>query len=412
MRLYHLSKIKQDGDILKPRVPVTLIAGFEDDSTPRVCFSKTLSGAIRAINMCGNYGAYYVHVIDGDIDPECIVKCTEDMVPDSMVTDEYWVLCPVKLKCIAKISIGYNDNEYNIRRPYKKHYHDGTNMDGYAVKYPVHFKYLEKYTDNEMNKKLTNKVLNAINTGLLNVLSTDIDDKDIDFDKPDIDNEYIPEISIDDLFSMYNENNGDIFDKKYDTTNAISLILKDNTEISLYEYDENDNEIYPVFIKISNKELQKGNNEILIYLLENNLISKKMVWQEQQWQILPDVYLIEDFETASNDFSGYGNSMNLMKYKKYHTLPALEYCVSLYRQGYQGYLPSTGQLQVMSKYLNMINSVITEIGYDKLELNQGIYWTSDEYSQYDVWDFCHDTIRYRSPKNTKAHALPIFKYKK
>jgi len=149
MTLYHLSKVKHDGIVMSPRIPRSLIVDFEDETTPRVCFSSTIAGACRAIKSWGGYGIYYLHVIDGKVSPKHIRKCTEEMVSDCIVTDEYWVTRDVKLKCIAKLSIGFSDRpstRHSYRKyHYKKCYEADRVMDGYALRYHVHFKYLERY---------------------------------------------------------------------------------------------------------------------------------------------------------------------------------------------------------------------------------------------------------------------------
>jgi len=81
------------------------------------------------------------------------------------------------------------------------------------------------------------KIIKAISEGLMNALSTDITVHDIDFNHDDIDNEYILHISIEDLYDTFKECNGNIFSIKYDTTDAVSLILYGGQEISLYEYE-------------------------------------------------------------------------------------------------------------------------------------------------------------------------------
>jgi len=127
---------------------------------------------------------------------------------------------------------------------------------------------------------MKDKILNAINKGLLNVLSTDIQDQDIDFNNADIDNEYIPEITLEELYEIYKECN--LFTAKYNTKNALSLILNDDSEISLFEYTDDMN---PLFIKITNKELHNGNNDILIYIPDNHYIMNNLSWSKISLQV-------------------------------------------------------------------------------------------------------------------------------
>jgi len=97
----------------------------------------------------------YVHIPDCDIKPENIKKCEESDVYDSIVTDEYWVLQPVILKCIAKIYITYR---YEGHR--KKYMHSDGNYD---YRHHVHFRYIEKYTNENTDN---DKIYEAVMTGI------------------------------------------------------------------------------------------------------------------------------------------------------------------------------------------------------------------------------------------------------
>ncbi|WQJ53490.1 MAG: hypothetical protein [Wendovervirus sonii] len=160
--LYHLSKENMNGKILYPRIPKFAATlndpGYENNQTPRICFSSSISGAYRALKTCeGGPSIMYVHVPDGPINPANIIKCTEADVYDSIVTGEYWITEPVKMKCIAKIYITYNYQLSGL----KKHWHSDGNWD---VKHHVHFRYIERYDD------ITEQLCEAIKKGLKNAL--------------------------------------------------------------------------------------------------------------------------------------------------------------------------------------------------------------------------------------------------
>ena len=61
MKLYHLSE-DENLTVLTPRIPKYAVGLFEDISTPRVCFAKTISGCLSALQdiPC----TYYVYVPD------------------------------------------------------------------------------------------------------------------------------------------------------------------------------------------------------------------------------------------------------------------------------------------------------------------------------------------------------------
>lgn len=107
MRLYHLSEDKNLTE-LTPRVPRFAVEGHEDVSTPRVCFAKTISGCLSALQ--DSPRRYYVYVPEGDVD---FLVPTTKQVRDSIATGEVWVLRPVKVNCIGIIqSSEYERTEY------------------------------------------------------------------------------------------------------------------------------------------------------------------------------------------------------------------------------------------------------------------------------------------------------------
>lgn len=134
-RLIHLSEENHDGEWFKPRVPYsvcTLCCDPEDqenDTIKRVCFSTSITGAFYAINFNGDPQKLYVHIpenIDDIAKRGKLCKPTEEQVFDADYTDEYWVKCKVKMKCIGYIYITYKPH-WLYNRP------------------PCKFKWIEKY---------------------------------------------------------------------------------------------------------------------------------------------------------------------------------------------------------------------------------------------------------------------------
>lgn len=135
--LYHLSETNHDDKVFKPRIPDTVWINYwgtpeEDIKTKRICFSKTISGAFLAIDFKGKYRTLYLHIPENikNIPESKIVFPTEEQVPDAEYTREVWITCPIKMKCIAKIQIGYNESN---------------DKTFYQWRPSVKFKYLERY---------------------------------------------------------------------------------------------------------------------------------------------------------------------------------------------------------------------------------------------------------------------------
>lgn len=141
-KLYFLSDKNMDGKTIKPRIPKTYVKGYEDGRTARICCSPSISGCMRAISTYGGPAQpMYLHEIENVfniVTSGNLVKPTKDRVFDVDRTDEYWIMCPVKLKCTGKIEIGY------------KYWYDHAEKSGDEYEKPhVKFHYLERYHQNE-----------------------------------------------------------------------------------------------------------------------------------------------------------------------------------------------------------------------------------------------------------------------
>lgn len=144
--------ISQHGDwnesVIHPRVPSNFMTknGYEENKTPRVCFSTSIDGCLRALSQNVNGKEFYVY------NPEIsskhtVYKPTQKEVPDAKVTNEHWILQPVTLHCIGKIRV---TGEKGNGIPYKY----GDKNQYTAELYDWKWKWIEKYdndkTINEM----------------------------------------------------------------------------------------------------------------------------------------------------------------------------------------------------------------------------------------------------------------------
>ena len=115
--LYHLSERNLDGQILHPKVPDNFLTkhGFEDNTTPRVCFSTSIAKCLIAFssNLAGK--ELYVHKA---IDPGKVYQPSLEEVPDCKITGEKWVMRPVKLKKIGKILVIKDDGKPGMKYTY------------------------------------------------------------------------------------------------------------------------------------------------------------------------------------------------------------------------------------------------------------------------------------------------------
>lgn len=106
-KLYFVSKISMDDEMLKPRIPDNYLTrnGYEDNKTPRVCFSETIDGCLSGLSQNIDGWELYVHVPDGEYE---VIKPTIKQVPDVNITKELWICSNVDIKCIGKIKVKDN----------------------------------------------------------------------------------------------------------------------------------------------------------------------------------------------------------------------------------------------------------------------------------------------------------------
>lgn len=134
-KLYRISESSNwDGAVISPRVPRNYMTdnGYEDDKTPRVCFSTSINGCLRAMSANLKNKEFYVFIPDGKYD---FYRPTVKEVPDQLVTNEVWIKEDVKLKMIGKIHVSEAKD-----RPMRYNY--GT--DKYAELYDWKWRWEEK----------------------------------------------------------------------------------------------------------------------------------------------------------------------------------------------------------------------------------------------------------------------------
>jgi hypothetical protein len=116
MRFFHLSPEIIEKQ-LHPRIPRNWMTntGNEDNTIPRVCFAPTIDQCLIAVGGYREHFYVYEPELYGGLQ---IVKDTRREVLDAYLTDELWVLSPVKLKRIGEIVITSNrlfESEFYLR---------------------------------------------------------------------------------------------------------------------------------------------------------------------------------------------------------------------------------------------------------------------------------------------------------
>lgn len=124
---YHLST-DANLQVLTPHIPETAVAIYEDVQTKRICFAKTISGCLSALQSIPE--DYYVYIPDKKIN---VIIPTYEQVRDAKVTGEIWVLEETPVKCIGKI------RSYDWERT-KKYYYNNDEV----TKFFYRWRWLEK----------------------------------------------------------------------------------------------------------------------------------------------------------------------------------------------------------------------------------------------------------------------------
>lgn len=135
--LYFISRTK-DIKKLTPRIPDNFFTrkGYEDNKTPRVCFSTDIGKCLMGLSMKVSGQKYYVYQPDGKYK---VISPTKKQVPDVEITDEKWICEEVNLKCIGEIFVIGDKGEDGIRYTY------GPNNEYSAELYEWNWKWVKKY---------------------------------------------------------------------------------------------------------------------------------------------------------------------------------------------------------------------------------------------------------------------------
>ncbi|WQJ53384.1 MAG: hypothetical protein [Wendovervirus sonii] len=298
-------------------------------------------------------------------------------------------------------------------------------------------------------KDLYRKLYEAINTGIQKALILD-DEDDISINyqhKKIVNNENLMPYYVDNLLqSSDNEYNYEqiikyyekigytykvknfnelknILDKIKDIENVsfewignmkdyISIVLEDRSEINFYEETDKN----PLFLKFANDDILGSENEILIYLYEDHYIPEKgFIWHSKWAQIQLDEYLINDAKMVEKYYSGYKTCLRIQAIvqgnpEKYNDIPAINYCLNLNDiNGYQGYLPSIGQLKLLSDNIDLINYIFKYLNLKEIkDLNTDCWWSSTEYSYNGSWFLYDGGPQDLFKVNTILRVFPLF----
>ena len=103
-KLYFISIDKINNNILYPRIPNNYFTknAYEDNKQKRICLCKSINKCLMALSKNCKDLIFNVYEVD-DINNYQVYRPNIEEVPDSIITEELWIITPVKLKYIGKI---------------------------------------------------------------------------------------------------------------------------------------------------------------------------------------------------------------------------------------------------------------------------------------------------------------------
>ena len=138
--------VSEHGDynetIVQPKIPDNYMTqnGFEDNKTPRVCFSTSIDGCLMALSQNITDKVFYVYQPVGKYK---VITPTEKQVPDVKITKERWICEPVELTSIGKIKAIDVNGPKDDGIPY----HYGPNKEHEARLYAWGYKWIVKFNE-------------------------------------------------------------------------------------------------------------------------------------------------------------------------------------------------------------------------------------------------------------------------
>lgn len=138
--------VSEHGDynetIVQPKIPDNYMTqnGFEDNKTPRVCFSTSIDGCLMALSQNITDKVFYVYQPVGK---HKVITPTEKQVPDVKITKERWICEPVELTSIGKIKAIDVNGPKDDGIPYCY----GPNKEHEARLYAWGYRWLERFNE-------------------------------------------------------------------------------------------------------------------------------------------------------------------------------------------------------------------------------------------------------------------------
>ena len=148
--LYFISETPIDSTTsIVPRIPNNFMTrnGYEDNTTPRVCFSTSIDGCLTGLSMNVSDKTFYVY---HPISNARIITPTIKQVPDVKITNERWICDSVHLHYVGKIKAFDENGPKDDGIPYRY----GKNNEHEARLYRWGWKWITTAQNSQEHKSL------------------------------------------------------------------------------------------------------------------------------------------------------------------------------------------------------------------------------------------------------------------
>ena len=95
-KYYFVSNTKLKDEVLKPRIPQNRLtkSGREDNTTPRICVSKSIIGCLQSTNTYISKKRLYLYYCE--VDSNYVIQPKERQLRDAKFTGEEWITIPTE----------------------------------------------------------------------------------------------------------------------------------------------------------------------------------------------------------------------------------------------------------------------------------------------------------------------------
>jgi len=311
-------------------------------------------------------------------------------------------------------------------------------------------------------RKEMHKILEAISKGIMNVLSTDIHDQNIDFDRANINNELDLQMALNDAVSCILQKNDknpfswlaiedecktimacykkghrykptigelqklyqirrfqglsdatcpDISSMKWlDTSELITYVTGSGNELEIFNYDlHNGKDIK--FLKLYDSRFNDG------YIM----IHKSYVGNERNKCTYANVELspfdcITDRNEIIHDFDGYRNTYKYSITFNSETSDVIKKLLKHEKAAnkgitnkYDAYIPAAGELKFINDHYDIIHMALEGISESLCVEMPAFCWSSTRYDDRETWFIVEGKLYHTSNQQSKQRLFPLFR---